>query len=101
MTFKGSGLDDLEKILHAFPMNFTIEDVTAYFQWPVSRARQAIVNGQQTDILRVIQETRQPNGTSGYAIYENTRWRKQWLTRAWGNCDVRESDMASDRQEHG
>ena len=96
MSFKGSGLDDLQSILRAFPRDFTIEDVVTYFEWPVKRAKQAIVNGQQTDVVRTISDIRcaETGGTS-YAVYENTQWRKQWITRAWRN---REPDL--DSQEH-
>lgn len=97
MTFSGSGLHDLQRIIEVFPRDFTIEDVVAYFKWPISRARQAIIAGQQTDLLRVVEETRTPTGGSGYAVYENIRWRKEWITRAWGN---REPNVESTRQEH-
>ena len=86
---------DLEKILAAFPRDFTIDDVISEFGWSVSRTRQAIVNGQQTDTVRVIQEVRSPKGGTNHAIYENTRWRKEWLMRAWHGT------VASSEQEAG
>ena len=88
MTFSGSGLHDLQRIIEVFPRDF---------KWPMSRARQAIIAGQQTDLLRVVEETRTPTGGSGYAVYENIKWRKEWITRAWGN---REPNVESTRQEH-
>ena len=97
MTFKGTGLDDLQSILRQFPRDFTIEDVTAYFEWPISRARQAIIAGQQTDSLRLLQDHRNGQASSGYAIYENVRWRREWITRAWGN---REPNVDGERQQH-
>ena len=98
MTFKGTGLDDLQSILRQFPRDFTIEDVTAYFDWPTNRARQAIIAGQQTDILRLVEDHRGGQAISGYAVYENTQWRKEWITRAWGN---REPNVDGERQQHG
>ena len=98
MTFKGSGIDDLQKILQAFPRDFTMDDVIGYFGWPKHRARQAIVNGQQTDLVRSIAEVKNSNGSSAYTVYENARWRQQWLKRAWGN---NEPNVESNRQEHG
>ena len=98
MTFKGTGLDDLQSILRQFPRDFTIEDVIAYFEWPAKRARQAIVNGQQTDALRTIADIRcSETGGTSYVVYENTQWRKEWITRAWGN---REPNMDCTRQQH-
>ena len=97
MTFKGTGIDDLQSILRAFPRDFTIEDVTAYFEWPTSRARQAIIAGQQTDSIRLLEDHRSGQSSSGYAVYENTRWRKEWITRAWGN---REPNLDGERQQH-
>lgn len=81
MTFKGSGMADLEKVLKRFPRDFTVDEIIGEFGWSVTRARQAIVNGQQTDTVRVIAE-RQTDGRS-HAIFENTQWRKEWLMRAW------------------
>lgn len=97
MTFSGSGLQDLEAILRVFPRDFTIEDVTAYFEWPINRARQAIIAGQQTDVLRLIEDHKLGKSLSGYAVYENTRWRKQWMTKAWRS----DSEPELDRQEQG
>lgn len=81
MTFKGTGNADLEKILATFPRNFTLNQVVGEFEWSTSRARQAIVNGQQTDVVRILQDHRSEGRPE--AIYENTKWRKEWLMRAW------------------
>ena len=97
MTFKGSGIDDLQKILQQFPRDFTVQDVASYFDWSTKRTKQAIVNGQQTDSVRLVTEVRSKEGRTAYAIYENTQWRKEWLTRAWGSHG---SVMDSERQEH-
>ena len=43
MTFKGTALDDIKKILAAFPRRFTIKEVERYFEWPTKRVKQAIV----------------------------------------------------------
>ena len=98
MSFKGTGMVDLEKLLQAFPREFTIDQVVGRFGWSVTRTRQAIVNGQQTDTVRVIQEVRSPKGGTNHAIYENTQWRKEWLKRAWRS---HEPIMDGERQEHG
>jgi hypothetical protein len=83
MTFKGDGRSDLEKLLDQFPREFTIDEVMKFFEWPNAKARTAIVNGQQTDAVRISREHRTLKGNS-VAIYENVRWRQQWLKHAWG-----------------
>jgi hypothetical protein len=94
----GTALQDINKILAAFPRRFTIKDVEARFEWPTSRARQAIVMGQQNDVIVVLFQPKNEIGVSGHAVYENLTWRKQWLTRAWR---THEPDMDSERQQHG
>lgn len=97
MTFSGNGRTDLEILLDQFPKEFTINEVTEFFGWPNSKARTAIVNGQQTDAIRISKEHRTQAGNS-VAVYENVRWRQAWLKRAWGGGNVR--DMDSQKQGH-
>lgn len=98
MTFRGSGLEDLELILNKFHRTFTIDDVVGEFGWTNGRARQAIVNGQQTDALRTIKDRVTNHGISQLAIYENNRWRAEWIKRAWG--PHRERNMDREGQQH-
>ena len=84
MTFKGSGMDDLRRVIETFPRTFTTEDLINHFGWPQQRARQCIVNGQQNDIIRVIVDHRGEDNR--HAIYENARWRREWLTKPWRRC---------------
>lgn len=86
MTFNGSGMDDLHKILGEFPRSFTLLEVTDRFGWPTRRARQAVVNGQQTDTVRLVTEVRSPTGGTAHAVYENTQWRRNWLIKPWRQC---------------
>jgi hypothetical protein len=74
-------MDDLNQILNAFPRTFTLSEVVSRFDWPSQRARQAIVNGQQVDIVRILVDHR--GDDNRFATYENARWRQQWLTRPW------------------
>ena len=97
MTWEGSGRSDLEVLLDQFPREFTIDDVVKFFDWPNSKARTAIVNGQQTDAIRISREHRTLKGNAT-AIYENVRWRQVWLKRAWGKASVR--DMDCKRYQH-
>ena len=97
MTFQGTALDDINKILAAFPRRFTIKEVEEYFQWPSKRVKQAIVMGQSNDAVTVLFHPKNELGVSGEATYENLTWRKEWLTRAWRS---HESVMVSERQEH-
>lgn len=97
MTWEGNGRSDLDKVLDQFPREFTIDDVMAFFEWPNAKARTAIVNGQQSDAIRISREHRTLKGNA-VAVYENVRWRQVWLKRAWGTSDVR--DMDSQRSEH-
>jgi hypothetical protein len=97
MTWEGNGRSDLDKVLDQFPREFTIDDVMAFFEWPNAKARTAIVNGQQSDAIRISREHRTLKGNA-VAVYENVRWRQVWLKRAWGTSDVR--DMDSTRSEH-
>ena len=90
--------EDLKKILAAFPRRFTIKEVEERFDWSTSRAKQAIVMGQQNDAIVVLFQPKNELGVSGYAVYENLTWRKQWLTRAWR---THEPDMDCERQQHG
>jgi hypothetical protein len=99
MTFAGTALDDVNKILAAFPRRFTIKEVERYFEWPAKRVKQAIIMGQQTDAITVLFQAKNEIGVSGEATYENVTWRKEWLTRAWRASDG--SIMASSGQEHG
>ena len=98
MTFKGTALDDIKKILAAFPRRFTIKEVERYFEWPTKRVKQAIVMGQQTDAITVLFQPKNEIGVSGEAVYENLTWRKEWVTRAWRS---HEPDMESERQKYG
>ena len=98
MTFMGSVTDDLEEILNTFHRTFTIDDVVEKFGWTHGRARQAIVSGQQKDALRTIRERYTNHNVSQMAIYENNRWRAEWIKRAWG--PHHERDMESNRPEH-
>ena len=97
MTFQGTALDDINKILAAFPRRFTIKEVEEYFQWSTKRVKQAIVMGQSNDAVTVLFQPKNELGVSGQATYENLTWRKEWLTRAWRS---HESVMVSERQEH-
>ena len=97
MTFKGDGLTDLEKVLDQFPREFTISEVIEFFEWPNSKARTAIDNGQNLDAVRLARCVRQGKNNS-VAIYENVRWRQIWLKRAWGKANVR--NMDGQRQKH-
>ena len=97
MTFTGNGGSDLELLLHQFPREFTINEVMEFFEWPNSRVRNAIVIGQQTDAVRISKEHRTQKGNA-IAIYENVRWRQDWLKRAWGKGNVR--DMESNQPRH-
>ena len=94
----GTALDDINKILVAFPRRFTIKEVEERFGWPTSRARQAIVMGQQVDAIVVLFQPKNEIGVSGHAVYENLTWRKEWVTRAWR---THEPDMDSQEQRHG
>lgn len=91
MTFTGNGHSDLEKILDQFPREFTIYEVMEFFDWPNSKARTAIDNGQITDAVRLARSER-VNKINSVAIYENVRWRQVWLKRAWGGNNVRDMD---------
>ena len=98
MTFSGNGRTDLEMLLDQFPREFTIDEVIEFFEWPNSKARTDIINGQQTDAIRISREHRTQKGGDSIAIYENVRWRQVWLKRAWGKTNVR--DMDGQRSEH-
>jgi hypothetical protein len=93
----GTALQDINRILEAFPRRFTIKEVENYFEWPTKRVKQAIVMGQQFDAIVVLFQPKNEIGVSGHAVYENLTWRKQWLTRAWR---THEPDMDSERQQH-
>ena len=98
MTFKGTALEDLEKILRAFSRDFKIKEVEDHFEWPTKRVKQALVMGQSNDVISVLFQPKNELGVSGEAVYENLTWRKEWLTRAWR---THEPDMDSTRQKHG
>ena len=83
MTFSGSGMEDLQQVLREFPRTFTLPDLITHFDWPLPRARQAIVNGQQQDIVRILIDHK--NQDNRYAIYENARWRREWISKPWRN----------------
>ena len=97
MTFQGTALEDINKILVAFPRRFTIKEVEEYFQWPSKRVKQAIVMGQSNDAVTVLFQPKNELGVSGEATYENLTWRKEWLTRAWRS---HEPDMDCERQQY-
>lgn len=84
MTFEGTGMDDLQRVLANFPKTFTAEMIVDQFEWSARRARQAIVNGQQADVVMATKEVRGESGATSYIVYENRQWRKQWVTRCWG-----------------
>ena len=98
MTFQGTALEDINKILVAFPRRFTIKEVEQYFQWPSKRVKQAIVMGQSNDAVTVLFQPKNELGVSGEATYENLTWRKEWLTRAWRS---HEPDMDCEEQRYG
>jgi len=94
----GTALEDINKILAAFPRRFTIKEVEERFDWSTSRAKQAIVMGQQNDAIVVLFQPKNELNVSGHAVYENLTWRKQWVTRAWR---THEPDMDGQEQRHG
>ena len=98
MTFKSSVAQDLAALLHQFPRTFTVEELANYFEWKASRARAAIAYGLNEDAIRTLKEHRQQKGQTSTAVYENVKWRQEWLKRAWGTSDVR--DMDSQEQRH-
>ena len=80
-------MDDLCRVLDKFPRTFTIAMAAEQLDWPMQRARQAIVNGQQADVIMALKEVRGPDGMPTHTVYENRQWRKQWLTNDWGISD--------------
>lgn len=92
---------DIEMLLTAFPRQFTSRQLEEYFGWAPSRVRQTIVYGKQIDVLRVIAEPKiyGPNESRrvDLCIYENIRWRKEWMTKAWRSHGT----LASEGQRTG
>ena len=101
MTFKGSCKSDIEMILTAFPRQFTAKQLEEYFNWPTNRVRQAIIYGQQSDVIRLVVEPKShgsnDNRKVDLSIYENIRWRKEWMTKAWRDHGT----LASQEQRTG
>lgn len=101
MTFKGSCKTDLEQILSAFPKNFTAKIVEDQFSWTTARVRQAITFGQQNDFIRMISQPKIHGSNNDrrveFSVYENLRWRKEWVTKAWRT----HGEMASQEQTAG
>ena len=83
MTFIGSGHDDVQQILKKFPRSFTTQDVANHFGWSSQRVRQAMVAGQQTDLIRMLFDAHPSSTGRVHAIYEHGAWRKKWITKAW------------------
>ena len=88
MTFTGTGHEDVQKILEEFPRSFTIKDVKDRFGWTSTRARQAMVCGQQADLIRMLYDAHPSTTGRTYAIYEHGSWRKEWITRTWRDNDA-------------
>jgi hypothetical protein len=95
VTFKGSGLSNLEKILRQFPRTFTVKQVQEQCGLTIGEIRQAMVWGQQTDSVRIVSERSGVDGGPATVVYENAQWRKEWLMRAWHGT------VASSEQEAG
>ena len=83
MTFVGTGHDDVQEILKRFPRSFTTQDVANHFGWSTQRVRQAMVAGQQTDLIRMLYDAHPSSQGRVHAIYEHGAWRKQWITKTW------------------
>ena len=83
MTFAGSGLANLEKILNRFPRTFTTKQVQEQCNLTIGEIRQAMVWGQQTDSVRIVSERSGTDGGPATVVYENVRWRAEWVKRAW------------------
>lgn len=83
MTFCGTSSNDVQKILRQFPRSFTTEDIANHFGWERQRVRQALVTGQQMDLIRMLYDAHPSTTGRTYAIYEHGSWRKEWITRTW------------------
>jgi hypothetical protein len=90
MTFSGIGLSDLETILDTFPRTFTIKQIEERCGMSRQRVRQAIVWGNQTDMIRIVSE--RCAGDENVVIYENIRWRAEWVKRAWRTQEIAEDE---------
>ncbi len=83
MTFSGPALQDIKTIREHFPRDFTHEQVMEKLGWSKAKTRQAIVMGVSQDYFRIQSEDPDTRVFS----YENTEWRKQWMTSNWGVSD--------------
>lgn len=83
MTFVGPALQDVGKIQLVFPRQFTLQEVVDKMGWDKPKARQAIVMGLSQDYFRSLSE----DPVTRVVVYENTAWRKQWITNNWGISD--------------
>ena len=83
MTFAGPALQDVGTIQENFPRQFTLQEVADKLGWDKPKARQAIVMGLSQDYFRSLSE----DPVTRVVIYENTAWRRQWITNDWGISD--------------
>jgi hypothetical protein len=81
MSFSGIGLSDLETILETFPRTFTVKQIEEQCGMTRQRVLQAIVWGNQTDMIRIVSE--RGIGDSAAVTYENCRWRREWISKPW------------------
>ena len=84
MTFAGPAEADIKIIREHFPREFTIADVREKLGWTHAKARQAIVMGVSLDYFHPLVE-RGVEHEGRLTTYENVEWRKQWITKPWGN----------------
>jgi hypothetical protein len=80
-TKRATAPDALLRILSAPVRGFTISDVAQLVGLSYAEAKAAVVYGVQEDRLRILRHRQ--NGTDPMAVYENPRWRRQWITQPW------------------
>ena len=68
------------------PRHVHDQQVMAELNWEKNKARQAIVMGLSQDFFRALSEER----NTQLVIYENVRWRRNWLTKPWVSDWVQE-----------
>ena len=98
MELKNNAVGNTQRILDNFPRTFRSKDLKERFGWSDAQIRQALVYAQMNDYIQIVSQPkiygRNDDRRVEFSVYENLRWRKEWVTRAWRT----HGEMASQEQ---
>lgn len=80
-TNRATAPDNLGVLLEKLLREFTVVEVSEELGISYKHARAVIDFGVAEDKIRVLKHPQDAGST--FALYENPRWRREWITKPW------------------